>query len=152
VNVVASNKERGRFIRFAIVGAGGSVVDFAVFNLLTQFTPATSIIASMISFITAVISNFTWNRLWTYPDARAKPLSQQLGQFVIVSVVGLAIRTTLLAGLIPFITGLLEPIVPEGFIAGPEFFANNISLGIVIIIVMIWNFFANRYWTYSDVD
>jgi len=26
-----------------------------------------------------------------------------------------------------------------------------LSLASVIVIVMIWNFFINRYWTYNDV-
>ena len=30
--------------------------------------------------------------------------------------------------------------------------ADNITLAIAVIIVMFWNFFANRYWTYNDVD
>ena len=28
---------------------------------------------------------------------------------------------------------------------------NNIALAVAVIIVMFWNFFVNRFWTYSDV-
>jgi putative flippase GtrA len=150
--IVTNRKERGRFFRFAIVGAIGSVVDFGVFNILTQLTPIAAVAASMMSFVAAVVSNFTWNRLWTYPDSRSKHFSKQLGQFIIVSLVGLAIRTPLFAGLEHFLTGVLQPIVPENFVVGPVFIAHNVSLGTAILVVMMWNFFANRYWTYSDVD
>jgi putative flippase GtrA len=151
LRIAADKKERSRFFRFAIVGAVGSMVDFGVFNLLTQLTPITAIAASIISFVSAVVSNFTWNRLWTYPDSRSKHISKQLGQFVIVSIVGLAIRTPLFAGLEHFLTGVLTPVVPQNFMVGPVFIAHNISLGTAIVVVMMWNFFANRYWTYSDV-
>jgi putative flippase GtrA len=150
--IVKDRKERGRFFRFAIVGAIGSVVDFSVFNLLTQFTPLTAVLSSIISFIAAVVSNFTWNRLWTYPDSRTKHFSKQLGQFLIVSLVGLAIRTPLFASLESVLTSALEPIIPSNFIVGPVFIAHNVSLATAILVVMLWNFFANRYWTYSDVD
>jgi putative flippase GtrA len=148
---VSDRKERGRFFRFAIVGAIGSVVDFGVFNLVTQLTPITAVVASVISFVAAVVSNFTWNRLWTYPDARSKHISKQLGQFVVVSVVGLAIRTPLFAGLEHLLTDVLTPVVPKDFFVGPVFIAHNMSLAVAILVVMMWNFFANRYWTYSDV-
>jgi putative flippase GtrA len=29
---------------------------------------------------------------------------------------------------------------------------NNIALATAVVIVMFWNFFVNRYWTYRDVD
>jgi putative flippase GtrA len=28
----------------------------------------------------------------------------------------------------------------------------NLSLMLAVGIVMFWNFFVNRYWTYNDVD
>ena len=29
---------------------------------------------------------------------------------------------------------------------------DNLTLAIAVIMVMFWNFFVNRYWTYSDVE
>jgi putative flippase GtrA len=34
---------------------------------------------------------------------------------------------------------------------GPSVYADNITLALAIVIVMFWNFFVNRYWTYRDV-
>jgi putative flippase GtrA len=28
----------------------------------------------------------------------------------------------------------------------------NLALATVVIIVLFWNFFINRYWTYNDVE
>jgi len=42
-------------------------------------------------------------------------------------------------------------VFPVEFITA-EFAANNLALAIGVIVVMFWNFFINRYWTYSDVE
>jgi putative flippase GtrA len=31
-------------------------------------------------------------------------------------------------------------------------FAKNATLALAIGVVMLWNFFVNRYWTYNDID
>ena len=34
----------------------------------------------------------------------------------------------------------------------PKIISDNLVLAITVVIVMFWNFFVNRYWTYSDID
>lgn len=151
--ILTNAKERGRFLRFAVVGAAGAVIDFGVFNLLTNlitFFKQNVVWASVISFILAVISNFTWNRLWTYPDSRSKPLSRQLFQFVIVSVIGLLVRTPIFSFLEKSLTRIFSGRVTIGPISS-VMVAHNLALATVILIVMVWNFIANRFWTYNDV-
>jgi putative flippase GtrA len=149
--VLTNQKERARFLRFAFVGAIGAVIDFGVFNLLVHFTTISPVVASVCSFITAVCSNFVWNRYWTYPDSRSKHVAHQLLQLVVISLIGLLIRTPLFAflekTLIKFFTSnnMSIPLTPT-------FLGHNISLAIAIIVVMFWNFFANRLWTYADID
>ena len=75
------------------VGAVGAVVDFGIFNLLHGALRLVSPVAQAISFSAAVTSNFAWNRRWTYPDSRSKPLRRQALQFVLVNLVGLGVRT-----------------------------------------------------------
>ena len=152
-SIVTDSRERTRFFRFATVGVIGAVVDFGTFNLLTSFAGMTAVWASVFSFIAAVISNFTWNRYWTYPDSRTKPISRQLIQFTVVSIGGLLIRTPLIAFLEPLFTRLFVglPFLPIGFFTG-EFLADNLALAVAVLVVMFWNFFINRYWTYGDVD
>jgi putative flippase GtrA len=145
------NKERSRFLRFALVGSFGAIIDFGIFNLLTQNFSISAVAASVISFVAAVFSNFTWNRYWTYPDSRSKHIAHQLSQFLLISFIGLIIRTPLFAYLenisVQYFTksNLLLPFTPT-------FIGHNISLAIAIIVVMLWNFFANRFWTYADVE
>jgi putative flippase GtrA len=150
MNLVKS-KETGRFLRFMVVGAIGAVIDFGIFNLLTFSNILPSVWAQVISFTSAVISNFYWNRRWTYLDSRSKPMGRQFAQFFVVNAAGLAIRTPLFAYLEKILIGLASKIIPVGARLTPVFIGHNLSLASVILIVMIWNFIVNRYWTYNDV-
>jgi putative flippase GtrA len=151
MNVITNPQERKRFLKFLVVGLIGAVVDFGTFNLLTLTTAIPAVWASAISFGAAIISNFLWNRFWTYPDSRSKPILAQLVQFAGVSVLGLAIRLPLFAflehRLIDFFTRLQLPLPVT-----PTFEGHNTSLAIAVLVVMLWNFFINRLYTYSDVS
>ena len=149
--ILTNTKERSRFMRFAIVGSIGAVIDFGVFNILTNFFGVVAVISSVISFSLAVCSNFLWNRYWTYPDSRSKSVSKQVIQFLVISVIGLAIRTPLFAWLEKWMilkVGSLHLSLP----VSSTFIGHNLSLACVIVLVMFWNFFANRFWTYADIN
>lgn len=149
--ILATQKERTRFIRFAIVGAIGAVIDFGIFNILLSVTLIPAVWCSAVSFVAAVLSNFFWNRYWTYPDSRSKPISQQLLQFSLVSVAGLGIRVALFAIVEAPLINLSAKLLPDALLS-PRFVGHNVTLAFAILIVMLWNFFANRFWTYSDVE
>lgn len=152
-SILTDSRERTRFMKFATVGIIGAVVDFGTFNLLSSLVGLSAVVASVFSFIAAIISNFTWNRYWTYPDSRSKRISQQLIQFSLVSVIGLLIRTPIIAALEPLFRRLfLRPgYLAVRFLPG-NILAENLALAIAVIVVMFWNFFINRYWTYNDVN
>ncbi len=141
--------EKIRFGKFALVGIAGSVIDFGVFNLLATLLAVDSILASAISFSLAVINNFVLNRIWTFPESRSAPALKQLLQFAIVSLIGLGIRLPLFAWLesqlIPLAGKIHQDLVTATFIG------HNVSLALVILVVMLWNFIANRYWTFKMV-
>ena len=144
-------KERERFLKFAVVGVIGAVIDFGVMNLLTQTAGMPLVTAGTISFVCAVISNFIWNRYWTYPDSRSRPLTRQLVMFFAVNIAGVAIRIPILHFIEPPMLNLLEN-AGVGGAGSSEFLAKNLTLALAVGIVMLWNFFVNRYWTYNDVD
>lgn len=150
-NILTNPRERIRFLRFAMVGIIGAVVDFGIANLLVYAFLAPLVLAGTISFIAAILSNFFWNRHWTYPDSRSKPISQQLIQFTIVSAMGLTIRIPILRFLEPVLYRLFSSLPFSLPLVTPDLLAKNITLAIAVLIVMFWNFFVNRYWTYNDV-
>lgn len=153
MKMINNPKERVRFFKFAVVGAIGAVVDFGSFHLLMSLLGLAAEWAQAGSFTLAIISNFIWNRLWTYPDSRSKPITSQLVSFFLVNLVGLAIRT-------PVFTTLEEPfrkffdgfsLIPLGILTADRL-GYTFALGVAVIVVMFWNFFINRVWTYNDVD
>jgi putative flippase GtrA len=148
--LIHNAKERERFIKFAVVGAIGFGVDFITYNIVRSGIGLTPEVSSVISFSAAVLSNFLFNRFWTYPDSRSKSVVKQVLQFSIVNVAGLIIRTTIFSliheGLVKFFEGVMEDFILPSRVIG-----ENVSLAIVVIIVMFWNFFVNRYWTYNDI-
>ena len=150
--IIRDPQERGRFLRFAVVGAIGAVVDFGIFNLLVNLANMVAIWASVASFTAAVVSNFLWNRFWTYPDSRSKSVSKQVIQFILVSVVGLGIRTPLFAWLEKVFAHNLGRVLPANFPLSSTFLGHNFALAIAVLVVMMWNFFANRFWTYNDIS
>ncbi|MBW8010081.1 MAG: GtrA family protein [Chloroflexi bacterium] len=149
--LIRNQRERSRFIKFSVVGGIGTLVDFGTFNLLTSFLLVQPVISSVFSFLAALINNFILNRYWTYPDSRTKPIMRQIFEFGVVNLIGLAIRTPI------FI--LLEKPSIEFFnkynISGGlevDQLGYNFSLAVAIGVVVFWNFFVNRYWTFGDVD
>jgi putative flippase GtrA len=161
------SKEVERFLRFAVVGAVGALVDFGTLfvaqaTILPPIHPLSVAAATTIAFCAAILSNFTWNRFWTYPDSRSKSVRRQLTLFAFISVVGWLVRTVwitlayqpigtfLMPRALPLIHLFRPAYVPSETAAGK--LGTFVAMVIGVIVVMFWNFFANRYWTYNDVD
>jgi putative flippase GtrA len=158
----ANRKEAKRFIKFSLVGALGAIIDFGVLNLLIfglgLDTSIQKIIANIISTSVAIVSNFTWNRLWTFPESRSRKKRYQLVQFTLVNLIGLVINTGIfsltdhflylpLLNSSTFFNGnsfLLAPFTPETL-------AIQLAKATAIGIVLFWNFGANRLWTYRGL-
>jgi hypothetical protein len=71
--------------------------------------------------------------------------------FFVVNLAGVAIRIPILHFIEPPLLKALERLQ----IRGPfsmEFLAKNLTLALAVGIVMLWNYYVNRYWTYNDVD
>lgn len=149
--ILKDGRERKRFIKFALVGALGAVIDFAVMNLLTNLGHMSLVPAGTISFICAVASNFIWNRVWTYPESRSRHFLSQLGMFFVVNAAGVAIRIPILHYLEPPLLLFFAKMFHISRDTA-EFYARNLTLAAAVGIVMLWNFFVNRYWTYNDID
>lgn len=123
--------EMGRIIRFLTVGASGTLLDLALFAVLKQAFGWATLPANIVSFSAGILNNFTWNRLWTFADVRAKRAYVQFLQFAVVSLGGLLLNTLLVL--------FLEPLSGVAL-------AKALATGVVVC----WNFSANRYWTFND--
>ena len=148
---LAVNKERVRFLKFATVGAIGSVVDILIMNVLTHLFNLRLVYAGTISLVCAILSNFMLNRYWTYPDSRSRHFLHQLSMFFLVNLMGIVFRIPILHFVEPGMAGAFENIAHLSH-SSAEILAKNATLAFAIGVVMIWNFFINRYWTYNDIE
>jgi putative flippase GtrA len=137
----STNGEWARFMKFATVGAIGAVVDFSVLNLLVLGMGMAKEYANLISVTCAIFSNFTWNRLWTFPESRERPVHTQFGKFALVNLIGLGINQ------IVFLT--TDAVIFNDLFPHPIDY--NFAKATAIIVVLFWNFFANRNWTYRGI-
>lgn len=166
------SKEVERFLKFVVVGVFGALVDFGTVYLLqaTLFPPTDPegnrlvlnvTVATSIAFAAAVVNNYIWNRFWTYPDARGRSARRQLALFAFISLIGWLGRTLWInaayhpigIAMMPFALPLIHVFRP-GYIptvSGDDKLGTMIAQLIGVVVVMFWNFFANRYWTYNDV-
>jgi putative flippase GtrA len=153
----ANSKEITRFLKFAVVGTLGAAIDFGTLNLLIMTFGFSKPLANTCSFTVAVFSNFVWNRLWTFREARDRPVVPQLGQFVLVNIGGLLLNQAIFLSLDTWVLGkaglLAAPMTALALNIGLNHYelAYNLSKAVATIIVLFWNFGANRVWTYRGI-
>lgn len=142
VAIVQDNRREGkRFVKFAIVGGFGAIVDFSVLNLLVLAFDWDKFYANIVSVSCAIISNFWWNRHWTFPESREHDIHISFGKFALVNLIGLGINQAVFV--------LTDTYIFDPLFAHPIDY--NIAKATAIGIVLFWNFFANRKWTYRDI-
>ena len=156
------NVEFKRFGKFFFVGILGAIIDGGTLNALLALKWFSHVaislpfgltltdvgIAGTTGFVLAVTSNFLWNRFWIYPDSRSKSVAYQLLTFFVINTVGLIIRIPILELLSAPFGNIEHSVIPQ---LDPSLFGKNTAWALAVIVVMFWNFFVNRYWTYNDV-
>ena len=135
-----NQKEIVRFVKFAVVGTIGAIIDFAVLNMLHGVYGWPLLWANTLSVSIAILSNFTWNRLWTFPESRSRRKRRQLPKFALINLVGLGINNVIVVGL----TAVFVNFIPDPW-------NYNLAKAIAIGVVLFWNFGANRLWTYRGL-
>ena len=135
---LVKQKEWNRFWRTGIVGAAGTLLDGGVLLYLVQSLRLPLMFANTLSYGLGILLTFTLNQLWVYPETAKQPTLQRFGRFGVVNMVGLTLNTIILM----IIEVLLLPK------AGATVLAKIAATGVSFI----WNFSANRVWTFGDVD
>jgi putative flippase GtrA len=75
--------------KYCVVGASGYAVNLAVYRTLVRDAGVHYLAAAVCSFLVAVTSNYTWNRLWTFRAQRGR-FGLQGMRFLVVSTAVLA--------------------------------------------------------------
>ncbi len=122
-----------QFIKFGIVGLGNTVIDFGGFAIGTRFFHWHYILANIFSWFCAVFFSFAMNKYWTFRAVQQGALLQQYVKFFIVSLVSLGISLALLKVFIDLwhVQDLVSKLLTIG-------------------VVVFWNFFMNKFWTFSS--
>ena len=79
-----------QFVKFAIVGALNTIVDFLVFqalNLLVGWT----YLAQVIGYSCGIINSYAWNSNWTFRNMRTRSV-REMGTFLLVNLVSLGAK------------------------------------------------------------
>lgn len=120
------------FIKFAIVGASGVIVNLGCFSLLLHLG-LNKWLASPLAIEISILTNFAFNNFWTFRWRRVRDSLQIKGlKFNIVSLLALAISYSTFAA--------LAVAFPDG---DPRLFQ---AIGIVP--AMLVNYLLNSYWTF----
>jgi len=106
------------------------IIDFGVTYILKEIIKINKFIANAIGFTIAATYNYYLNRIWTF-HSHNPDIAIEYSKFLIISLIGLLINTVFL-----------------------WFFNNKAKLNfyfakfVAIVIVTIWNFFANLLYTF----
>ena len=120
-----------QLVRFCLVGASGYAVNLAVYTLLLKAGGVHYLLAATGSFLVAVTSNYTWNRLWTFRGERGHVAYQGL-RFLVVSTIALAANLVILRLLV------------DSFEVGKV-----LAQALAIVLVTPWNFVGNKLWSFG---
>jgi dolichol-phosphate mannosyltransferase len=121
------------FIKFAVVGLSGVIVNLGIFTLLLQAN-VNKYIASPISIEVSIITNFLLNNYWTFRSRKSHDRLRIKGlKFNAVSLVSLGVSYTTFV--------ILSVLFPET--------APAVHQLIGIAPAMLINYFLNSYWTFK---
>jgi len=137
------------FLKYAIVGVSGTIIDIGGFNLLISGIALlntnllTRSLTKSLTFLAAVLNNFIWNKTWTFRDHQASVKTQFL-KFFFVSLGGFFLNlfffnvfSFILSSLLKVATDELTPLMSTGAALGAS------------ATVLTYNFLMNRYWTFK---
>lgn len=152
-----------QFVKFGIVGVSSSIINFGLSNLLHYGLNLPVVPALTIAFFVSVLNGFFWNRHWTFKEARGKPAHHQSLQFLLVNIVGWLLNTSIVVLIIAHFKShghglfgdaqqfhdILAAVLTNSgkHEYGPLLF--NGALLVATAVVVFWNFFANRRWTFK---
>ncbi|MDW8106973.1 MAG: GtrA family protein [Armatimonadota bacterium] len=150
-----------QFLKFATVGVTNTAIDWGLAFFLTYYTPLPRLLGGafvnltglpfrpeaaavwftkVISSGTATINSFIWNRRWTFCIRNKHARMRQFAKFVVVNIIGMLLNSTIT-------TLLVRPFLPD-----PPRLVFMACQATATAIVLFWNFFANRYWTFRSTS
>lgn len=125
--------------RFAVVGLIGTLIDVLLFGGLHLALGLASLAANVISYSAGIVNNYFWHRGWTFAERRNNHRGQFV-QFVVASLIALAINSLIVLALTPFFGRIFAAAGPAAMLA--KLCAVGVGMG--------WNFLANHLWIFKS--
>lgn len=121
-----------KFFKFGLVGLSGVVVDFGITWIGKERLRLHKYLANSLGFTIATISNYFFNKFWTFKSAGQDALFLEFSKFFGIALAGLLINNLILF--------LLHEKLKFNF-----YLAKVFAIGVVAI----WNFMGNYIYTFS---
>ena len=96
-----------KFVKFAVVGASGAVIDFGLTALCKGIFGIPELLSNAIGFTVAATSNYFLNRVWTWRST-SKEVGVEYAKFFFVSLVGLGLNSLIVFMYMPVSTSTLS--------------------------------------------
>jgi putative flippase GtrA len=119
-----------QFLRFCVVGASGYAVNLAVYAALLA-AGVHYLAAAAIAFVVAAVSNYAWNRAWTFRTSGA-PVLGQGARALVVSALSLGANQLFLVVLVAAGAGHLA------------------AQAVAILLATPFSFAANKLWAFAE--
>ena len=120
-----------QFAVFTGVGAIGTALHYLVLVALVHALGANPVVSSALGFLVGAVTNYLLNYKVTFRSGKSH--SETAAKFAIVAAIGLVLNTSVMAVLVDWmhLYYLLSQVLATG-------------------LVLLWNFTANRHWTFWD--
>ena len=122
----------GQFIRFAGIGGISTALQYLILVLLVTLLDIHPVTASTTGYILSALLNYQLNRVYTFRSDAAH--LHALPRFFAIALVGLLLNAAVL--------GFMVSVIQIHYIAGQI---------VATAVTLVWNFIANRTWTFADV-
>ena len=126
--------DSSRFLRFALVGVVGFVVDAGVLQALISLAGWGPIAARAVAIPVAVFATWLLNRTITFPDSHGGPVLASMARYAAVSAVGASVNFIVYSALVFASQAMAAlPIVP---------------LAIASIVALIVNYLGSKHFAF----
>lgn len=129
-----------QLVKFAIVGSSSTIVNFAVLNLMLIALHQNRYVSVTVAFLVSVVNGYIWNKRWTFRDVQAKAVHTQFTQFLLVNMVSCGLDLL-------FVRLISVPLETDLHLSMVK--ATNLAQLVATAVLVFWNFFANRLWTFK---
>ncbi len=120
-----------KFVKFSLVGFSGIFVDFGITFIGKEILKIQKYIANSFGFIVAASSNYFLNRLWTFQSTNPN-IMLEFTRFFIIALIGLIINLLIIWAM----TGKFKV----------NFYISKLA---ATLVVTLWNFLINAYYTFA---